>query len=123
MKFSGSDFTTTVDEILSVVSANEIGPGGFGGPQASEEWRSLNANDCREQVERCRAWIRTQDRTKTIRPGIWSEDYMRTVERHANHHIQKGAFLAAAYLEGVRVKRYGSDANFNIRINRHRNVL
>jgi hypothetical protein len=123
MKFTGSDYTTTVEEIVSVISGNDIGPRGFGGPRASDEWRNLDANDCREQVERCRVWIRTQDRTKSIRPGIWSKDYVRTVERHANHHIHIGAFLAAAYLEGVSVRRDGSDANFNIRINRHRNIL
>jgi len=123
MKFLGSDYTTTIEEIVSVVSSNDIGPGGFGDPGSSAKWRDLDANDCREQVERCRAWIRTQGQTKTIRPGIWSEDYMRTVERHANYRIHKGAFLAAAYLEGVNVRRHGSDANFNIRINRHRNIL
>ncbi|GJD48314.1 hypothetical protein OPKNFCMD_1032 [Methylobacterium crusticola] len=117
------DVTTSMEDILGTVTREGIGPDGFGPAAATALWRGLDARDCRNQVERCRAWIRLQDRTKTIRPGVTSADYMHSVERFYNHHILKGAFLAAAFLEGVAVKRCGPDARFNLRINRHRNVL
>jgi len=117
------DVTTTMDQIYDTVVKENIGPNGFVEYSSAPDWLRLEARDCKSQVERCRAWIRGQDRTKTIRPGVSADDYMRSVERYYNHHISKGAFLVAIYLEGVRVKRRGSDGNFNIRINRHRNVL
>ena len=123
MTENAGDVATTMDEIFNLVVDKHIGPNGFGKPSVANEWLMLDAQDCRNQIELCRAWIRTQGRTKTIRPGVHAADYMHTVERYANHLIHIGAFLAAAYLEGVSVKRRGSDANFNIRINRLRNVL
>jgi hypothetical protein len=117
------EVATTMAQIYDMVIKENIGPDGFAIDSKASDWLSLEARDCRSQVERCRAWIRGQDRTKTIRPGVGADDYTRSVERYYNHHISKGAFLVASYLEGVRVKRRGSDGNFNIRINRHRNVL
>ena len=117
------DVATTMEQIFSVVVKEKIGPDGFSEADPSADWLGLDARDCKNQVERCRAWIRTQDRTKTIRPGVSSAGYMHTVERYFNHPILRGAFLTAAYLEGVAIKRRRTDANFNFRINRHRNVL
>ena len=117
------DIATTMEEIFSVVVKEKIGPDGFSEADTSADWLRLDARDCKNQVERCRAWIRTQGRTKTIRPGVTSANYMHTVERYFNHHILRSAFLAAAYLEGVAIKRRGTDANFNIRVNCYRNVI
>src|SRR4051794_11485156 len=123
MSAGTDDVTTSMEDILGTVIKEGIGPDGFDPSTVADLWLSLDARDCKNQVERCRAWIRLQDRTKTIRPGVTSADYMHSVERFYNHHISKGVFLAAAFLEGVAVKRCGPDARFNLRINRHRNVL
>src|SRR3954470_23664451 len=87
MSIEIEDVATTMEEILSVVVKEKIGPDGFSESDTSANWRRLDARDCKNQVEYCRAWIRTQERTKTIRPGVSSADYMHTVERYFNHHI------------------------------------
>ena len=120
---SYEDVTTTMDEIYNVVVKENIGPNGFSELGTPADWLKLEAGDCKSQIERCRAWIRGQGRTKTIRPGVSADDYIHSVERYYNHRITKGAFLTAAYLEGVHVRRRGASENFNIRINRFRNVL
>jgi hypothetical protein len=66
----------------------------------------------------CRAWIRCFGRTQNINPSAGSSyGFKHDVESHFGHYIGNGAFIVAAYLEGLKVKRIEAghpNAHFNL---------
>lgn len=117
---------TALDEILPIARANGVSPNGFteghhprdgdehpyGTP---EDW--LQPDDWTTQVGFCRTWIRRQNVIKSVNQRIDSYGYKHKVERECSHYICNGAFIVAAYMEGITVARDGPrspNAVFNI---------
>jgi hypothetical protein len=133
MDIAAQAIPTSLDEIMEVAERERVSPAGFtdgyspkrhqgkenpyGLPQ---DWRDTHESYL-EAVGLCRAWIRQIPRRKTVNTGIsTSYGFKHSVERYYNTYIPNGAFIVAAYMEGLSVRRTNPDspnAYFNISSN------
>lgn len=68
------------------------------------------------EIDHARAWLRTQQSRLTLNPRRSSYGLKHIAERAAGSYISNGALIAAALLEGWKVKRI-SEISPNARLN------
>ena len=110
---------TTLNEILEMAHKHGVVPNGFiYHPLDPAKYQRcyIDPDEFKrdeptlEEVQLCRAWIRTQKLTKKIQPANGtSYGYKHRVENDCGVYISNGAFIVAAYLERVKVRRLDID--------------
>lgn len=110
---------TTFDEIMKVAKERQVSLNGFVsalGKDSSDDWIGQEA-EALQMVGLCRGWIRSRPRIKSLRKYPGSYGYKHTVEQECERYICNGAFIIAAFLENVTVRRDEFDspnATFNL---------
>lgn len=89
-----------------------FGFGEFDQPFAATQKGRNNLLVAIAEIDRARAWLRTQQPRLTLNARRSSYGLKHIAERAAGNYISNGAFIAAALLEGWTVKRIpGSNPN------------
>lgn len=69
-----------------------------------------------EDINRARKWLRQFERTATVRPWACSYHLKHLCERETGAYISNGALIAAALLEGLKMRHdHGPNCEFNLK--------
>ena len=106
----------TAQRLPAILSQHPLlthfGFGEFNRPFAATEKGRNDLLAAIAEIDRARAWLRTQQPRLTLNARRSSYGLKHIAERAAGNYISNGAFIAAALLEGWTVKRIpGSNPN------------
>lgn len=93
-----------------------FGFGEFNRPAATTEEGRRDLLAAIAEIDRARAWLRTQQPRRTLNPRRSSYGLKHIAERATGDYISNGAFIAAVLLEGWKVRRI-SEISPNARLN------
>ena len=110
----------TAQRLPAILSQHPLltyfGFGEFNRPAATTEKGRNDLLAAIAEIDRARAWLRTQQPRLTLNPHRSSYGLKHIAERATGDYISNGAFIAAVLLEGWKVKRI-SEISPNARLN------